>query len=212
MKEYNSGYPSLKAISLLSSFLLLCFSAYAQPNCTGAPIEVTTTDYSGEGSLSEAINTANVCDGPDTIVFNLPDSERNIEGKFVIQVFDDLPTIVDNGTVIDGTTQPDYSFGEIVIDGADDPNGGKLFNAFQIDDVGGTEIYGLHLRDFQIPIEGGIIGNIVVGSAEKGNIISRYDSIGIQLSFLQAFDQSRIQGNLIGIDEEGIVDGGGIIG
>ncbi|MEM8901725.1 MAG: gliding motility-associated C-terminal domain-containing protein, partial [Bacteroidota bacterium] len=91
-------------------------------------------------------------------------------------------------------------------------NGFKLFNAFRIDDVGGTEIYGLHITEFVTPIDGGIIGNIIIGSEEKGNIITRYDSIGLRLNFLQAFDQSRIQGNLIGIDEEGIVDGGGTIG
>ena len=54
-------------------------------------------------SLREAIHAANNHMGPDLIQFDLP------AGLHVLQLAHDLPALLDDGTTIDGTTQPGYA-------------------------------------------------------------------------------------------------------
>ena len=77
--------------------------------CYAATITVTNCDDSGAGSLRQAITDANTS-GADTIEFNIP----NTDGGYVteggvsfwrIQPTTALPTISDNSTTIDGSTQ-----------------------------------------------------------------------------------------------------------
>lgn len=64
------------------------------------PGVVTNTNDSGEGSLRDAINYANLRPGADTISFAIPGS-----GPHVITVSSALPELTDAGTSIDARTQ-----------------------------------------------------------------------------------------------------------
>ncbi|MBV9469945.1 MAG: hypothetical protein JOZ57_11940, partial [Abitibacteriaceae bacterium] len=94
---------------------------------------VTNTNDSGTGSLRNAINFANSNPGT-TIRFGIPITDGGYNattGAFTIQPATPLPTIIKDGTIIDGTTQG-ASFGdtnangpEIVIDGTSAGAGAK---------------------------------------------------------------------------------------
>jgi Leucine-rich repeat (LRR) protein len=121
---------------------------------------VTTTADSGTGSLREAINCANTNPGPDKIRFEIPGS-----GPHVIAIQTGLPTITDNETVIDGSTQAQ---GRIIIDGIN-MNQGEMIYAQK---VRGFEVYGLILRNSR---GNGIAlvdcTDFIVGAPGKGNIV-----------------------------------------
>ncbi|MFQ5638287.1 MAG: hypothetical protein ACE5IR_09885, partial [bacterium] len=71
-------------------------------------IMVTNTDDSGDGSLRAAITLANVEAGPDTILFNILQTDvgfNNDTGTWTIQPTTELPAISDSGLVIDGASQ-----------------------------------------------------------------------------------------------------------
>ena len=68
------------------------------PECTTI---VTTPADSGPGSLREAILCANANPGPDTIRFNIMGGIPR-----TISLITPLPSLIDDATIIDGTTQP----------------------------------------------------------------------------------------------------------
>ncbi|HPG41938.1 MAG TPA: NosD domain-containing protein [bacterium] len=71
---------------------------------------VTTTADSGAGSLRHAIEQANIKAGPDTIRFNIPDSDPNfniIDGVWHIRPASPLPSITD-ALIIEGYSQTDF--------------------------------------------------------------------------------------------------------
>jgi len=92
---------------------------------------VNTTDDTDDGactaghcSLREAIRAANDHPGPDTIAFNIPagDPGRDANGVCTIRPQELLPWLTDDGTTVDGFTQPGASAGppptlKIVLDG-----------------------------------------------------------------------------------------------
>lgn len=87
---------------------------------------VTTTADAGEGSLRWAIEGINESAGPDTIDFNIPESDEGFDGTtWNIRVLTRLPDIVDGGTQIDGSSQTQNQSDtnadgpEIVISGSD---------------------------------------------------------------------------------------------
>ena len=88
-------------------------SAPAAPARATADIVVTTTADVEDGpavSLREGIETANATPGPQTIGFAIPATDPGFNGSvFVIQVRDGLPSVTDDGTTIDGTTQTAFS-------------------------------------------------------------------------------------------------------
>ena len=70
---------------------------------------VTQTGDSGYGSLRNAINFANNAPGT-TIRFAIPTSDPYyVNGVFSIQPTSALPTLIADGTVIDGTSQPGFA-------------------------------------------------------------------------------------------------------
>jgi len=72
-------------------------------------IVVTTTADTGEGSLRNAIELANQSIGPDTIIFNIPDTDPGFNGTvWVISPLSSLPSINDSCTVIRGETQTEF--------------------------------------------------------------------------------------------------------
>jgi len=74
-------------------------------------IVVTNTNDSGEGSLRQAIKTANIQAGPDTIIFNIQQNDpgfRSDSGTWTIQPLNPLPAISDSELVVDGRSQADF--------------------------------------------------------------------------------------------------------
>jgi hypothetical protein len=79
----------------------------------------------GVVSLHEAITAANNTPGPQVIWFNIPTTDSGFDGKiFKIEPYSPLPSLLDNGTTIDGCSQTDFTgdtnlFGpEVVLDGS----------------------------------------------------------------------------------------------
>ncbi len=92
----------------------------------------------GDGlvSLREAIIAANNTSGSQVIGFNIPTSDPGFDGQaFVIKPEVQLNSLVDDGTIIDGTSQSDYS-------GDTNPSGPEIvINGKNAGSSHGIEIY-----------------------------------------------------------------------
>ncbi|MEM6318448.1 MAG: PKD domain-containing protein [Bacteroidota bacterium] len=200
--------------------LALCFPLFstllpAQCGESDGTIIVNSTNDEGLGTLRDAINCANLVSGPNRIVFAIPNVNRA-----VIQVGSasgqPLPAIVDEGTIIDATTQS--GFGEsgnfepkIVLDGSI-PTWTAPINAVEIFG-NNAAVYGLEIRNF--PDDGIDIveaDNVIIGDEEKGNVIYNcgieqdffpdtgnrgpYNGVGIVVD--ANAENAEIQGNIIG--------------
>jgi hypothetical protein len=153
---------------------------------------VTNTNDRGLGSLRAALTAANNSPGPDTIRFNIPDSDPgyvDIDSRrggdpgpdvFVIRPSSPLPALTDlsGGTTIDGRSQTTFSnnpnpFGpEIVLDGS----------------LAGPDAHGLEIRSS---------GNQVLGLT-----IHRFSGSGVVIS---AGSGNLLAGNFLGTDATGTV-------
>ncbi|HSQ00310.1 MAG TPA: CSLREA domain-containing protein [Candidatus Dormibacteraeota bacterium] len=130
-------------------------------------------------SLREAINAANAQAGPDVIRFAIPSADPGCDasGVCTVQPASLLPILSDDGTTIDGFTQPGAAPGDepilkIVLDGHDN---------------GGFSGLGVHSAD-----------NVV-----RGLVIQRFTPFsGIQV-FGTTASGNRINGNFIGTDASG---------
>jgi CSLREA domain-containing protein len=99
---------------LLLAFL---FGVLAVPvRAEAATFVVTSADDADDGScdpahcsLREAIHAANATPGPDTITFDIPGL-----GPHRILLCSPLPLLSDDATVLDGTTEPDYTGAPVV--------------------------------------------------------------------------------------------------
>ncbi|MEZ5041605.1 MAG: gliding motility-associated C-terminal domain-containing protein [Saprospiraceae bacterium] len=160
-------------------------------------------------SLREAINAANNNVGLDLIAFNIPGT-----APFVIEPLSPLPKLTDEGTVIDGTTQPGYALGDIVIDGNNTtPNAHGLDIA-----AGNTGIYGLKIINFDLSNNASInigassmLTDIIIGAPNKGNIVGNSHQ-GIFVNFLTNCSNITIQSNYVGVDpSNGMADIGNAI-
>jgi hypothetical protein len=136
---------------------------------------VTSSGDAGAGSLRQAILDANTNAGPDSIDFNIPGT-----GTHVIALTSPLPLIGDS-VMIDGYTQP----------GAATNTMGDGFNAVipvRVDgNSAGNSVDGFHIT----------AGN----STLRGLIITRFKQDAIELAGVGA---SVIQGNIIGLSEDGV--------
>ena len=197
------------------------------PTPTGpTPLIVNTTDDSSDGacnaahcSLREAINAANARAGPDTIAFNIPGSDPGCDasGVCTIQPASLLPLLTDDGTTIDGYTQPGASAGadpvlKIVLDGYDNGSFSGLairsadnvirglviqrFTPFTAIDISGTAA-----RDNRV--EGNFIGTDVSGTQPRGNCTPPVSCAAVKID-LEA------QGNTIGPDNLIAFNGQGV--
>ena len=153
-----------------------CQNVRIENNCADANgiIWVRNTNDDGPESLRQAIECANASPGPNTIRFNI-----NGGGRQQINVGattgSELPFLRDQGTIIDGTTQPGFGAGGnfaplIVLDGSFHdwtfPHNALWIRADN------CEVYGLEIRNFPddgIDITGGDFN--IIGAPNKGNVI-----------------------------------------
>lgn len=205
--------------NLLFSFLILLIFSIpsfltAQCSVAGGTIVVTNTNDEGAGSLREAINCANATQGPNVISFDIPGTgeQRILVGSTSGAV---LPSLVDPGTVIDGSTQNGFGdtdfFPKIILDGSQTIWDGPYNAIFVLAD--NCEIYGLEIIDFpDDAIDVYNADNVIIGGPDRGNIIYRN---GIQQDVFPGFngnwegcaivlrtgaDNCIVQGNILGTD------------
>jgi parallel beta-helix repeat protein len=115
---------------------------------------VTTTADVGLGSLRAAIYYAN--DNPGTTIsFNIPTTDPGFSnGVYTIYLTGELPPLVANGTVIDGTTQPGFVGKPIVaIDGSQ-----------LLPETGGAS--GIQFFESNCTLRGLAIGNVTFSAIE----------------------------------------------
>ncbi|MEO1253721.1 MAG: LamG-like jellyroll fold domain-containing protein, partial [Bacteroidota bacterium] len=170
---------------------------------------VTNTNDNGAGSLREAIVFANANPGT-TITFDVQEP-----APWVINLSTPLDPITADGTIINGASQPGWTFGDenamIQIDGS---GIGTNVNGIDFNNVSNAEVNGLILSGFNGGTFTGAIhadgttSNLTIGGANQGNIIhANPDNDGIRL---RGADQVTIQGNWIGtLDGNNISANGG---
>ncbi|MFK8006552.1 MAG: PKD domain-containing protein [Saprospiraceae bacterium] len=206
---------------LLSVFFIFSSKINAQNFCqaVGGIITVTNTNDTGSGSLREAITCANEASGPQQIHFNLTENLPHI-----IYVGSStglpLPNLIDDGTVIDGSTQNGFS-GEplIILDGSQTTWDGPYNALHLLGDY--CEIYGLTIRYFpDDAIDLNNANHARIGAIGKGNVIyfnGIYQDIfpgfsgsweGCGIVVRSSSDSCRIQGNTIGTNFDQTMDAG----
>ncbi len=145
---------------------------------------VINTNDSGPGSFRQAIIEANNRTGADSIIFNIPMSDPNYNntlGVWTIRPDSALPDVVDDSTMINGTSQMAF------IGSDSNPKGPEI-------ELDGTNA--------------GVSDGIYILSAHnvvKGLVINRFQQFGIQISFDAAIGNIVI-GNFIGTDVTGTMD------
>ncbi|MCG2768507.1 MAG: right-handed parallel beta-helix repeat-containing protein [Anaerolineae bacterium] len=136
---------------------------------------VTNTQDSDEGSLRQAILDAEGRVGPDTIVFNIPESDpgyNEVLGVWTIQPLSELPEILYGETTIDGSSQADFigqdtnpSGPEIEINGT---STGLVAVGFRISSSDNT-IANLLINNFSGVLSSGAI--VIDGGGANRNVI-----------------------------------------
>lgn len=185
-------------------FLLIWGFLLALPALSAQTYTVNTTLDQDDGlcdgvhcSLREAIRAANADGAASTIRFNLAGT-----APFVIQLATSLPELTEAGLMIDGTTQPNFSPGVIVLDGSlltGVDQSGLILRGNNI------TIYGLAVRGFSgNGILIGAVQNILIGSSENNrrNILTQNTGNGILAE--AGSSQITIEGNYIGADANGL--------
>lgn len=169
--------------------MLLAAASTAIP----ATLLVTTTQDAGPGSLRQALIEANSHAGPDTILFNIPKSGNLFNGSaWFIEPATDLPELIDDSTMIDGTSQTAYlgdtnSEGpEIVISGYQGKSTGMIRYGLIILSAGNT-VRGVSLCSF---LQDAI--KITGASAFRNRIMGNY--IGLNFTGMDTLDSPNVTG------------------
>ena len=205
-------------IGLLSAAWILIFVSPLPVQAGGGVFVVNTTDDLDDGicdathcSLREAINMVNTYAGVQYIYFDIPGP-----GPHEIELCSLLPSLSDDGTMIDGTTEPDYSAGipSVVIKpgapnmsyypGCMPPPIGIWVAASDI------TVRGLSIIGFMSPsasLAGGIVthmgSNVIIernyiGLDPSGTPVGNREGI-LLASEASVIDSNRISGNVNGI-------------
>jgi hypothetical protein len=186
------------------------------PVIVANPFVVTTTADNGSnasptvGSLRAAIVAANNNPGPDTIAFQLPDSEKT-NGTWTIAIASPMASITDPVT-IDGSSQ--FAFANIVPPSttAVSPlvilsGSGSASTSPGLDltsSAGGSTFSGLKITGFKDGIAIASSGNLIGGTLPgTGNILSGNSGFGVSVS---AGVNNAIRGNLIFGDTQGLIN------
>lgn len=219
MTYYSLRTTVLCCLFLASYIFSTKINAQAFCQAVGGILFVTNTNDSGNGSLRGAINCANIIPGPQEIQFNIPGDGPHI--IFVGSVTGQpLPTLIDDGTVIDGTSQNEFiGAPQIILDGSQ-TNWNGPFDALHVEGDY-CEIYGLTIRYF--PNDGIGLENANhtrIGAEGKGNVIYSngiYQDVfpgfgglwnGCGIVLRTSSDSCWIQGNFIGTDFTQTLDAG----
>jgi parallel beta-helix repeat protein len=180
----------------LHCFLMVAFAFLFSSQTKGATFTVTNTNDSGAGSLRQAITDANAAGTNDTITFNIPGG-----GVKKIAPLTPLPIIsgiTNNALTIDGTTQPGWSVGNLVIELSGENLSGPSARGLQFISMAPTpqsfvrgltinrfEETGIYIQDSQrITIEGCFIGTDATGTLDFGNLV------GINIRFGSTFTEN----------------------
>lgn len=205
-----------KLFILTTAFLLTIFSALSLIKPTTsvkaslkqiqeeptplAPVTVTNTADTGEGSLRAAIAIANQTAGT-TIQFNIPNTDPNFNGKaYIISVRSALPVINQATTIVDGSTQPNNTNTagpEIVLDGSLAPNGSDGLRI----SANNCSVRSINIRNFfagdgiqfNNASRSNTVTNCYIGTDETGTIIAG-NQTGIRI--LDASSNNTIGGTL----------------
>ena len=167
-----------KTILRLSFLFLSAFSAVAYPGT----FTVTNTGDTGAGSLRQAITDAEANPGADTIVFDIPATDpgyNSSTGVWTITPASDLPDLLMNSMVIDGTTQT-ANKGDMNPKGPEiEINGTNLSQA--VFTVNGSDkiirglvinrcpVYGILINGYNNKISGNYIGTDATGTSALPN-------------------------------------------
>lgn len=160
--------------------LLICLSIVCWTSLANAGTYIVTNTYdAGSGSLRQAILDADNHIGQDSIVFNIPTSDINYNsttGVWTIKPTSELPVIISDSTILDGTTQTANH-------GDTNPNGPEI-------EIDGTNVNGNGFTIF------GLNNKI------KGLIINRFSENGVLIEGYSA-RRNTIAGNYIGTNANG---------
>ena len=180
---------------------------------------VTTTGDTGNGSLRNAITTANATPAAShTITFNIPSSDGGYNagtGVWTITPLSTMPYITRSNITIDGSTQTTNQ-------GNTNPNGpeimlngtGVIDFGFHIFDVSGCVIKGFIISDFiyGVQVTGTLARNNVITSNYVGTNYNATDTLGnyIGIEVLGGPKHTIIGGNTVAL--RNIVSGNNHIG
>lgn len=182
---------------LLLSTLLACLFPFF---ISAATYTVTNTNDSGAGSLRQAMTDAAATSVADIIEFNIPGTAPHtisIGASTTIS----LPQMNSSGgqLTIDGTTQPANGYTgsapKIILDGTSvttgsDQDGLNLWGS-------GSEVYGLHIRNFPHHGIAMAADNGIIGAVGKSNVITGNGQHGVYVFIVT--NNVTIRANLIGV-------------
>ncbi len=196
--------------------LILAAITFASTS-SAATFTVTNTNDSGPGSLRQAITDAQAAATADTIEFNIPGG-----GVKKIAPLTPLPSIggiTNNALTIDGTTQPGWSVGNLVIELSGENLSGASARGLQFVSMAPTpqsfvrglainrfEDAGIYIQDSQrVTVEGCHIGTDATGTLDFGN------QTGINIRFGSTFTENiTIGGNTAA--ERNVISGNNFLG
>ena len=190
--------------------IALLFAAQA----TAAVFTITNTNDAGAGSLRKAIEDANATPATNTIDFNIGGG-----GVKKIAPLTVLPNII-RSVIIDGTTQPGWAVGNLVIELSGENLTGSTATGFRFSSISNSEpqsfIRGIAVNRFtgsginpelsnNITIEGCFIGTGATGTIDLGNQRGFYlnASSNITIGGDTPAERNVISGNSQGIDTFG---------
>ena len=195
----------MHTVPLVSAALLVAVTGHA------ATFTVTNVDATGPGSLHQAVLDANENEGPDEIVFDIPEELCSAAG--VCAIVTGLLEISD-GLVIDGTTQPRFGTAPANVCATEtEPSSmrieidGSANTLFQIATTEPTTIRGLSLvgggTTFPISIEASGPHRV---QCNHLNLDAAGSSVGISPSTYGVGIAGSAEGAIVGTDGDGVDD------
>ncbi|MGI8956556.1 MAG: beta strand repeat-containing protein, partial [Chthoniobacterales bacterium] len=176
-------------------FLLLFAAAVALRTVTAASFPVTTAADSGDGSLRQAITSANGAAGADTINFNIPSSDPNCDPTSHVCTITPASTLpaITGPVTIDGYTQPNASANTLAVGD----------NAVLLIELNGTSANGSGLS----------LGGATGGSTISGLVINRFVNEFEDAAIRVVSGNNVVTGCFIGVDPTAntkLANGGGV--
>jgi len=151
-------------------------------------------------SFREAVNLSNTDGVLSEIHFDIDNGPSGPPPPYTISPGADFPEFLDS-LIIDGTTQPGWQKGDIIIDGTsgnDYLNGDRTNSGIGNAGDHHIEVYGLHIKNF--PKAGLFIETTcIIGEVGKANIFTTNGDFGIQVDENLLASDVLIQGNDFGI-------------